>query len=199
MRKKTPTSPMGPGALRRTLQDPSGFATIVELVPWAGALQDAKGEKPLKMAADLAGNSRITALSITDNAGGFAKLPPDVLGEEAAKHGHDVIVHVACRDRNRNAMQSLGWNLLSRGLNDSARAHRRLPGRRLGGRSAARLRHRLRGLLQLLREACSDEAVGKAAADGAPDPEANRFWRAVRSTRSSGSRATSSRSSSSWR
>jgi hypothetical protein len=92
------------GALRRTLQAPGGFATVVELVPWAGALADARGAKPLKAAADLAGDDRITALSITDNAGGLAKLPSDLLGEQAAHFGHDVIVHVACRDRNRNGM-----------------------------------------------------------------------------------------------
>ena len=111
----TPAVP-GPGALRRSLEDPAGFATVVELVPWAGALQDAKGAKPMKMAADLAGNPRVTSISITDNAGGFAKLPPEVLGEQAKDLGHDTIIHVACRDRNRNGMQSLGWSLLSRGL-----------------------------------------------------------------------------------
>jgi hypothetical protein len=66
----------GPGALRRALTDPTGFATVVELVPWAGALQDPKGVKPMKMAADLVGNPRITSISVTDNAGGFAKLAP---------------------------------------------------------------------------------------------------------------------------
>jgi methylenetetrahydrofolate reductase (NADPH) len=98
------------------LEDPAGFANIVELVPWAGALQDPKGVKPLKLAADLAGNPRITSISVTDNAGGFAKLPPDLLAEQAMALGHDTIVHIACRDRNRNGMQSLGWSLLSRGL-----------------------------------------------------------------------------------
>ena len=113
---ETTSAVPGPGALRRVLADPAGFATVVELVPWAGALQDAKGAKPMKMAADLAGNPRVTSISITDNAGGFAKLPPEVLGEQAKALGHDTIVHVACRDRNRNGMQSLGWSLLSRGL-----------------------------------------------------------------------------------
>ncbi len=112
----TPSAVPGPGALHRELEDSAGFATVVELVPWAGALQDAKGAKPMKMAADLAGNPRITSISITDNAGGFAKLAPEVLGEQAKALGHDTIVHVACRDRNRNGMQSLGWSLLSRGL-----------------------------------------------------------------------------------
>ncbi len=98
------------------LEDPAGFATIVELVPWAGELSDARGQKQLRMAADLAGNPRVTALSVTDNAGGHARLSPGAPGEALRAMGHDVIVHVACRDRNRNGMQSLGWELLSRGL-----------------------------------------------------------------------------------
>jgi methylenetetrahydrofolate reductase (NADPH) len=177
MSKKTaaPSVPMGPGALRRTLQEPGAFATIVELVPWAGALADARGAKPLKMAADLAGNTRITALSITDNAGGFAKLPPDVLGEEAAKHGHDVIVHVACRDRNRNAMQSLGWNLLSRGLNSVLALTGDYPAEGWEGGPRPVFDIDSVSLLQLLR-GLGDDAVAKAVTDGAPDPDVNRFW-----------------------
>lgn len=120
MTPTTPTTPSllgtGPGALRRVLDDPRAFATVVELVPWAGELGDPQGQRPLRMAAGLAGDPRITALSVTDNAGGHARLSPDAPGEALRDLGHDVIVHVAARDRNRNALQSLGWDLLSRGL-----------------------------------------------------------------------------------
>ncbi|HEY5630337.1 MAG TPA: methylenetetrahydrofolate reductase, partial [Candidatus Limnocylindrales bacterium] len=111
-----PVPATGPGALRRALADPAGWATIVELVPWAGELSDAKGANQLKAAQELVGNPRITAVSVTDNAGGHAKLSPSTLGESAQALGHDAIVHVACRDRSRNALQSLGWELVSRGL-----------------------------------------------------------------------------------
>ena len=106
----------GPGALRRSLATPGAFATVVELVPWAGELSDTRGQRPLRMASDLAGDPRVTALSVTDNAGGHARLSPDTPGEALRELGHDVIVHVAARDRNRNGLQSLGWDLLSRGL-----------------------------------------------------------------------------------
>ena len=164
------TPDAGPGALRRTIEQPGGFATVVELVPWAGALQDPKGAKPLKIAADLAGNTRITALSITDNAGGFAKLPPDVLGEQAAKHGHDVIVHVACRDRNRNAMQSLGWNLLSRGLSTVLALSGDYPADGYEGMPRPVFDIDSVSLLELLRK-LGDEATAKAIEAGT-DPEA---------------------------
>ena len=109
-------------SLRHTLIETTDFATVVELVPWAGELDDARGERPLKMAVDLAGDPRITALSITDNAGGHARLSPGTPAQPVVALGHDVIVHVACRDRNRNALQSLGWDLLSRGLSPSSRS-----------------------------------------------------------------------------
>ena len=163
----TPTVP-GPGALRRALADPAGFATVVELVPWAGALQDAKGTKPMKMAADLAGNPRITSISITDNAGGFAKLPPEVLGEQAKTLGHDTIVHVACRDRNRNGMQSLGWNLLSRGLTTVLALTGDYPAPGHGGGPRPVFDIDSVALLALLRQ-MGGEAVAKAASDGTPE------------------------------
>ena len=165
----------GAGALRRVLADPAGFATVVELVPWAGILADARGQKPLKMAADLAGNPRITSLSITDNAGGFAKLPPDVLGESAKALGHDTIVHVACRDRNRNGMQSLGWDLLSRGLTTvlALTGDYPAPGFKGGPRPVFDIDSV--ALLALLR-GLGGEAVAKAQADGAGDARANDFY-----------------------
>jgi len=102
--------------LRATLETPGSFAAVVELVSWAGELAHERGVRPLAMAADLAGDPRITALSVTDNAGGHVRLSPDAPGEALRDLGHDVIVHVACRDRNRNGLMSLGWDLLSRGL-----------------------------------------------------------------------------------
>jgi len=169
------TATAGPGALRRVLGDPAGFATVVELVPWAGELRDARGQKPLKMAGDLAGNPRITTLSITDNAGGFAKLAPDVLGDAATALGHDVIVHVACRDRNRNGIQSLGWDLLSRNLNTVLALTGDYPAPGYGGMPRPVFDVDSVALLQMLRE-LGDAAVAKAEADGADDPGAHTFF-----------------------
>jgi len=169
------TPAIGPGALRRVLADPAGFATVVELVPWAGVLGDARGQKPLKTAADLAGNPRITALSVTDNAGGHAKLAPDVLGEEARSRGHDVIVHVACRDRNRNGMQSLGWDLLSRRLTTVLALTGDYPVEGYQGLARPVFDIDSVALLALLR-VLGEEALAKAATDGDPDPDAHRFY-----------------------
>ncbi len=165
----------GQGALSRMLTTIDGFATIVELVPWAGQLADARGTKPLKMAHDLAGNPRITALSITDNAGGHAKLSPDALGEQARAKGHDVIVHIACRDRNRSAMQSLGWQLLSRDLTTVLALTGDYPVDGYEGLPRPVFDLDSVSLIDLLRHLSAD-AVAKAEVDGDEDPGRHRFY-----------------------
>jgi len=118
-RTRRPTPAPAPRAtLRELLREPEGFVVIAELVPWRGALDDEKGVRALAAARELAGNPRIAALSITDNAGGHARIGPTTLAEEFVARGHRVIVHVACRDRSRTALQSLGWELASRGMSN---------------------------------------------------------------------------------
>jgi len=171
-----PPAHTGPGALRRTLTDPAGWATIVELVPWAGELSDARGATQLKAAQDLAGDPRITAMSITDNAGGHAKLTPGTPGEKVLALGHDAIVHVACRDRNRSGLQSLGWELASRGLTTILALTGDYPESGFDGLSRPVFDIDSVALLHMYR-AVGGEMVGKArAADPAADADAHRFF-----------------------
>jgi methylenetetrahydrofolate reductase (NADPH) len=102
--------------LRDILASPERSAVIAELVPWRGAADDAAGDRARRLARDLEGDARISALSITDNAGGHAMLSPEILAAELAARGQPAIVHVACRDRNRNELLSLGWRLASAGI-----------------------------------------------------------------------------------
>ncbi len=119
--KPTPTRPSAVSTharLRDVLGAPGRFATIAELVPWRGALDDGAGARARVLATELAANPRIDALSITDNAGGHAMLSPEVLAADLVAAGQPAIVHVACRDRNRNELLSLGWRLASAGIED---------------------------------------------------------------------------------
>ena len=166
--------PSGRGALRRSLATPGAFATVVELVPWAGELGDTRGQKPLRMAADLAGDPHVIALSVTDNAGGHARLSPDAPGEALRALGHDVIVHVAARDRNRNALQSMGWDLLSRGLTTVLAVSGDYPVDGYEGLAKPVFDVDSVALLALLRQ-LGTEAVARAGADGGADPAAHDF------------------------
>jgi methylenetetrahydrofolate reductase (NADH) len=162
-------------SFRETLTMTPDFATVVELVPWGGELDDSRGERSLRMAVDLAGDPRITALSITDNAGGHARLSPGTPAQPVVALGHDVVVHVACRDRNRNALQSLGWDLMSRGLSTVLAVTGDYPVEGYEGLSKPVFDIDSVGLLGLYRE-LGDAVVARAAADGVPDPGSRAFF-----------------------
>lgn len=68
--------------------------------------------KALQLVDAMVEDGRICAVSITDNAGGYATLAPDVIGQEIIARGMDVISHFSCKDKNRNKMESLlyGWD-----------------------------------------------------------------------------------------
>jgi len=111
-----PEAPAADPSFEGMISAPGAFLTVVELVPWRGPADDPAGQKALALGAALAGEPRIDALSVTDNAGGHAMASPELLAREIATRGGRPIVHVACRDRNRNELLSLGWRLASQRL-----------------------------------------------------------------------------------
>ena len=101
-----------------SLERADGRVTLVELVPWAGPLQHDDADRHLRLALDLAQDSRITAMTITDNAGGHVRLGPQTLGRAIRDMGGQVVVHLSCRDRSRASLESVAFGLASEGLND---------------------------------------------------------------------------------
>jgi methylenetetrahydrofolate reductase (NADPH) len=104
--------------LRRLLAEPGGFTVLTEVVPWRGQLDDRAGARARRFAADLGDVPAVDVVSVTDGAGGRAVLSPETLAAELAAAGQRVLVHVTCRDRNRNELTSQGWRLASAGLTD---------------------------------------------------------------------------------
>ena len=70
----------------------------------------------LELARALAAHPRFHALSITDNPGGHAMLSADTLGTDLISRGQEVIIHLSCKDWNRNALESRAWKLASEGF-----------------------------------------------------------------------------------
>ena len=114
------SAPSGSGhpSLRYLLEESDRFITAVELVTSRGLLSDQEGQRVLARARVLAGSPRIDVLSITDNPAGNAMLAADTLGTDLMSHGQEVIIHLACKDCNRNSLQSRGWNLASEGFDN---------------------------------------------------------------------------------
>ena len=72
----------------------------------------------MELAHELAADARVDVLSITDNPGGHAMLAPDTLGTDLVSRGQEVIIHLSCKDWNRNALESRGWKLGSEGFDN---------------------------------------------------------------------------------
>ena len=103
-------------SLREELARPGSFVVATELVTSRGLFSAEGGRALQETARELAANPRMTVLSITDNPGGNAMLAPDTLGSDLLSLGQEVIIHLACKDWNRNALESRGWKLGSEGF-----------------------------------------------------------------------------------
>jgi len=90
---------------QRSLLDPAEFTLTLELVPSRGG-RSAAHVRALDFARAAAADGRLAAVSITENAGGHPALAPEVLGQEILRLGLDVIIHLSCKDKNRNQIES---------------------------------------------------------------------------------------------
>jgi methylenetetrahydrofolate reductase (NADPH) len=57
-------------------------------------------------------------VSITDNAGGNPQLSPMALGKPLLYAGKEVLIHLSCKDMNRNALESTAWAMASEGFHN---------------------------------------------------------------------------------
>jgi methylenetetrahydrofolate reductase (NADPH) len=121
---------------RDSLQAPGAFAIAIELVTARGVVTTERSRALVDKARALADDPRIDVLSITDNPGGNAMLAPDTLGTDLITRGQEVIIHLACKDWNRNALESRGWKLASEGFGNVLCLSGDYPHGGYGGRAA---------------------------------------------------------------
>jgi methylenetetrahydrofolate reductase (NADPH) len=103
---------------RDCLEVPGSFSIAVEIVTARGVVSTERSRTLVEKARALAADPRIDVLSITDNPGGHAMLAPDTLGTDLLSRGQEVIIHLSCKDWNRNALESRGWKLASEGFDN---------------------------------------------------------------------------------
>ena len=104
--------------LEERLALPGSFVVATEIVTSRGLVSANGSGGVLDLARELADDPRIDVLSITDNPGGNAMFSPDALGTDMISRGQEVIIHLACKDWNRNALESRGWQLGSAGFSN---------------------------------------------------------------------------------
>lgn len=100
------------------LADSSHFARGVELVTTRGTMEETKATATRDFATELARAEAIDWVSITDNAGGNPQLSPLALGKPLLYAGKEVLIHLSCKDMNRNALESTAWAMASEGFNN---------------------------------------------------------------------------------
>jgi methylenetetrahydrofolate reductase (NADPH) len=104
--------------LSSILADPSHFARGVELLTTRGTMEETKATVTRDFASELAETDAIDWVSITDNAGGNPQLSPLALGKPMLYAGKEVLIHLSCKDMNRNALESTAWAMASEGFNN---------------------------------------------------------------------------------
>ncbi len=116
--KTTPFSAWQKRTLRHLLERTDTFVNMVELVNSRGLITERSGRRVMQVARALAQHPGVHGLSITDNPGGNAVLSADTLGTDLLSRGQDVIIHLSCKDWNRNGLQSKAWQLASEGFDN---------------------------------------------------------------------------------
>ena len=128
---------MARGAIERSLRDTATFSITWELVPGRGAFE--KSQMDILSTAERAVKSgRIHALTITDNPGGAPALSAEMLGAEIIRMGCEPLVHLTCKDKNRNELESLLYGMERASVRNLLVMTGDLPEGRLYGRPESR-------------------------------------------------------------
>lgn len=94
------------------------FVVTCEFVPGRG-----HSGKSVDAAVDFAdfvskNGLQVHAISITDCPGGNPAITPDIIGRSIQSKGMDALVHISCRDINRNAFEARAMALCRDGINN---------------------------------------------------------------------------------
>ncbi|HVZ65533.1 MAG TPA: methylenetetrahydrofolate reductase C-terminal domain-containing protein [Lacunisphaera sp.] len=104
--------------LREKLEQSNRFLLGTELVSVRGGMAERSAVKARTFANQLVESPDVDWISITDNAGGNPQLAPTALGKPILYAGKEVVIHLTCKDLNRNGLESEAWLLHSEGFNN---------------------------------------------------------------------------------
>ncbi len=104
--------------LSERLFQSSKFLFGVELLSIRGSMAEKSAVKARNFAYQLIESPSIDWISITDNAGGNPQLAAQTLGKLILYAGKEVVIHLTCKDLNRNGLESEAWQLTSEGFDN---------------------------------------------------------------------------------
>ena len=94
------------------------FCYGAELVTTRGMPEEGEQHQLIKLGSALAEDPRIDWISITDNPGGNPMLPADWLGRILADRSVAIVIHLTCKDLNRNGLESAAWRYAAEGFDN---------------------------------------------------------------------------------
>jgi methylenetetrahydrofolate reductase (NADPH) len=134
------------------LADRTQFLLGVELVTTRGMITDQQAIKSRSFATQLVQCPEVDWVSITDNAGGNPQLSPMALGKPILYADKEVLIHLSCKDFNRNGLESEAWQLASEGFHNILALSGDYPGAGYDGQAKPVFDIDSIGLLSMLEE-----------------------------------------------
>lgn len=104
------------GVTFRDMVQGDHFYYGAEIVTSRGLPGAAAAHEALELARACLADPRIGWISITDNPGGVPMLPPDWLAGQVADRAAQVVVHLSCKDMNRNGLEAAAWRYAAEGI-----------------------------------------------------------------------------------
>ena len=105
-----------PDVTFRDLISAPSFYCGVELVSTRGIPDAGERSRLIDLGGALAENPRTAWISITDNPGGNPMLPPDWIAGMLADKRTQLVIHLTCKDLNRNGLESAAWRYALEGF-----------------------------------------------------------------------------------
>jgi len=94
------------------------FGYGAEIVTTRGYSAPGGTNQLVELGATLLKDPRIGWISITDNPGGAPMLPPDWLARQIGADPKRVVIHLTCKDRNRNGIEAAAWGYAAEGFDN---------------------------------------------------------------------------------
>lgn len=94
------------------------FIYGAELVTTRGIPAPDQRPKLVDLGEALAADPRIAWVSITDNPGGNPMLPADWIANILKGQGTELVIHLTCKDLNRNGIESAAWRYAAEGFDN---------------------------------------------------------------------------------
>ena len=110
-------SPKSHGTFREMLEA-ERFIYGAELVTTRGIPEPEQPSKLVELGKALAADPRIAWVSITDNPGGNPMIPADWIANILKPRGTELVIHLTCKDLNRNGLESAAWRYAAEGFDN---------------------------------------------------------------------------------